>query len=496
MPVVLVLDAGTGGAKCVAIDHAGRIRGRASRRWTYQVVANADVPMVKEYAFDAEEFWTIIGDCARAALRDIKNEEILGVVTTSQREGCVFLDADGREIYAGPNLDSRGFMEGLDILEKLGSSRLYAITGHSAPYIFPIARYLWFRQHDPRPVAQILMINDWIIYRAAGILCSEPSNATESMLFDFRRREWSTEILDLFGIDAALLPPIRSAGARVGTVTSQAAGHLGLPPGTPVHVGGADTQCSLVGAGAIDPGDFAATLGTTSPVQLVVDRPVLDPAENLWAGCHVAPDRWVLESNAGSTGDAYEWLLDLTGGEQEDRYTHAEKLARAAVAGSTFAFVGPRIFDISKLRPDMPGALLFPFPSLQLRPDAGQLLRAVLESIAFAVRANIEQLQTVSGCTPERVRIGGGMSRSDLLAQMLADVSGLPIARARVAESTALGCAVLVCVAAGIYRDVAEAVPSMYSFDVLSPDQKHRDHMNRSYSRWRALYDSLEAISL
>jgi len=496
VPVVLALDAGTGGAQCVAIDHTGRIRGRASRRWTYQVVANATVPMVKEYAFDPKEFWTILGDCSRAALRDVKNEELLAVVTSSQREGCVFLDDAGREIYAGPNLDSRGFMEGLHVLEKLGSSRLYQITGHSAPYIFPIARYLWFREHDQRRVAQLLMINDWIAYRACGARATEPSNATESMLFDFRRRQWSTEILDMFSIDPAILPPVRPAGSRVGAVSTAAASHLGVPIGTPVHAGGADTQCALLGVGAIAAGDVAVTLGTTAPVQLVVDSPLLDPAESLWAGCHVVPDRWVLESNAGGTGDAYEWLLDLVVGDVDDRYARAEALAVAAPSGSIMAFVGPRIFDLNKIRPDLPGALLFPFPSLQLRPDAGQLLRGVLESVAYAVRGNLEQLCVAADVKPTRLKAGGGMSRSGLVVQLLADATGLPVERARLAESTALGCAVLVCIEAGLYGDAAAAVAAMCACDVFTPSSEGRGEMERGYARWRRLYDSLDATSL
>lgn len=497
MPVVLALDAGTGGAKCVAIDERGRIRGRAARRWSYQVEANALVPMVKEYAFDPHEFWTILGDCSRAALSGVKNEEILGIVATSQREGCVFLDDRGREIYAGPNLDSRGFMEGLEVLEKLGAERLYTITGHTAPFIFPLARYLWFRRRDPRPVARILMINDWIVYRACGVAMSEPSNAAESMLFDFRARGWSPEILDLFEVDAAILPAVGASGQRAGETHAAAASHLGVPPGTPVYLGGADTQCALLGVAAVEAGDVAVILGTTSPVQLVVGEPTLDPAINLWAGCHVAPARWVLESNAGSTGDAYEWLLDLTLDDgAADRYDRAEALARAAAPAAVFSFVGPRIFDITKLRPDLPGAVLFPFPSMQLRPDAGQLVRSLFESVAYAVRGNLEQLRAASGPAPARLKIGGGLSRNALLTELLADTTGLEVERTATAESSALGCAMLVCASAGLYADVGEAARAMCSHTAIAPDDAGRQAADAAYHRWRSLYDKLETMSV
>src|SRR5262249_35265269 len=161
------------------------------------------------------------------------------IAATSQREGCVFLDAHGAELYAGPNLDARAFMEGLDVLNTLGAERLYQITGHSAPFIFPIARYLWFRKHATAVVAHLLMINDWLTYRLSGELTAEPSNATESMLFDLRARTWSDEILSTFDISAQILPSMRRSGERVGTLTAAAAASTGLRAGTPVYVGGA-----------------------------------------------------------------------------------------------------------------------------------------------------------------------------------------------------------------------------------------------------------------
>src|SRR5262245_42925608 len=192
--------------------------------------------MVKEYSFDAEAFWQILARCVRAALGQaaVSPSDVIGVATTSQREGCVFLAGDGRELYAGPNLDSRGFMEGLEVLGSLGPQRLYAITGHSAPFIFPLARYLWYRKQGGEAVARILMINDWMSFRLCGAPTAEPSNASESMLFDFRAREWSEEILAHFEVPAGILPPIVASGAAIGTVRADAAAATGLRAGTPV----------------------------------------------------------------------------------------------------------------------------------------------------------------------------------------------------------------------------------------------------------------------
>lgn len=498
MSAIVALDAGTGGAKCTVFDDAGRLLAMHGERWQYTVLANPDVPLVKEYSFDAPAFWDIMGRCVRMALgaAHIAPQDVIGVATTSQREGCVFLDAGGRELYAGPNLDSRGFMEGLEVLGTIGGQRLYEITGHSAPFIFPLARYLWYRKRGGPPVAHILMINDWMTYRLCGVACSEPSNATESMLFDLRRREWSQEILRQFDISAEMLPPVFAPGERVGAVHTAAAATTGLAAGTPVFAGGADTQCALLGAGAIDAGDVAAILGTTTPVQAVVDEPVLDPAANLWAGCHVLPQRWVVESNAGSTGDAYLWLLDLLVPASGDRFARAEELARQEHDSATFTFIGPRVFNLTALRPDMPGGVLFRFPTLQLRPTAGELLRAFLESIAFAVRANAEQIEAVTGSRTTCVIVAGGMSRSDLLVQLIADVAGLPVRRAREVDSTGLGCAILVASGAGLYADAATAAHAMCRHEEIAPNKNRRARSDRAFAKWRELYEGLQNLSV
>jgi autoinducer 2 (AI-2) kinase len=498
MPAIAVFDAGTGGAKCTIFDVTGALRGYHSEPWTYTVCAHRDVPLVKEYAFDPETFWNVLARCMRAALAaaGVNPGEVIGAVATSQREGCVFLAADGRELYAGPNLDSRGFMEGLEVLGSLGQERLYAITGHSAPFIFPLARYLWYRKQGGAPVARILMINDWMSYRLCGEMRAEPSNASESMLFDFRSRAWSEEILTRFDIPAAILPAVVPCGTVIGAVHAPAAAATGLRQGTPVFAGGADTQCALLGAGAVEAGDTAAILGTTTPVQSVVGAPLLDPAGNLWAGCHVVPDRWVLESNGGSTGDAYLWLLDLLVGGEPDRYARAEALAAAAPDGAAYTFIGPRVFDLTRIRPDMPGGILFPFPTLQLRPSAGELLRACLSSIAFAVRANADQVAAVTGRPPAAIIAGGGMTRSPLLMQLLADTCGLPVHRALEPQSTGLGSAMLVAVGAGVYADAARAVRTMCRHEVIAPDAARHEALEAGYRKWRQLYDDLESHSI
>ncbi len=325
------------------------------------------MPHLKGFPFDPEGFWTIAYRCMRGALGEgrIDPARVAGVAATSQRQGCVFLDEKGRELYAGPNMDARAIAEGLAIAERFSIERLHELTGHSAPFLFPLARYLWHRKHTGKDAAHLLMISDWHTYRLTGNLVAEPSNAAESMLFDIRSRDWCQVILREFSIPASVLPPLRRSGEVVGAVTPQAAEATGIPPGTPVFAGGADTQCSLLGSEVSSPGAVGAVLGTTTPVQMVLAEPRIDPQHNLWTGCHVLPDLWVLESNAGDTGGAYLWLLDLVAGRTPDRrelFGPGEGLAAGPSPEGVFGFVGPVVFDLARMTPQSQGEFCFRFP--------------------------------------------------------------------------------------------------------------------------------------
>jgi autoinducer 2 (AI-2) kinase len=263
-----------------------------------------------------------------------------------------------------------------------------------------------------------------------------------------------------------------------------------------VYVGGADTQCSLLGAGAIESHDTGATLGTTMPVQTVMTQPIFDPEATLWAGCHVLPDRWVLESNAGDTGDAYLWLLELvTGGlPRHEMYALGERLAHQHGPSPTMLFIGPSVFNLAKLNPRRPGGIFFPFPAMHIRPDRSTLVRGFLENLAFALRGNLEQLSNVTSQATTQLSVSGGMSRSDALIQTIADVIGVRLRLAEEPESAALGCAILVAGAGNSGIDTA--VSTMVRHREIEPDPERHEQYDAAYRKWCELNSRLDDISL
>jgi sugar (pentulose or hexulose) kinase len=380
-------------------------------------------------------------------------------------------------------------------------ARLHAITGHAPPYIFPLSRFLWYRKHhDASRVAALLMLNDWIAHQLCGARVVEESNACESMLFDVTARAWSDEILDALDVPRAILPPVCPAGTGIGRVTATAAAATGLPEGTPVFAGGADTESALLGGGVVDVGETGAILGTTTPVQTVTDRAILDPAGNLWTSCHVVPGRWVLESNGGDTGGTYRWLLELLyGGTDEDALARAEA-AVAAVADDArhmIAHIGPAIFNLAEMNPFQPAGILFPFPMLHIdRPTRGDLLRGFFENVAFAIRGNCEQIRAVMDAPIPRLWVSGGMTQSPTLLGILAATLQIPLVVGDVPESASLGSAVLGAVGCGLYDDLEEAVAGMVRTHVVEPDDTRGASLELRYQRWREIHATFRSWTI
>ncbi|HLK13007.1 MAG TPA: FGGY family carbohydrate kinase [Candidatus Binatia bacterium] len=501
MDCLVTLDAGTGSGRCVVFDAGGEPLASAQEPFHYGFFTDPDIPFVRGFDLDAAAFWQALARCSRTALAALPPAaRIRGVIATAQREGCVFLDAAGEVLYAGPNLDARAAAEGMEVMEKLGA-RLHRITGHAPPYIFALARYGWFRKrHDATRIATVLMLNDWITYRLSGERGAEPSNASESMLYDVSRRAWSDEILGALDVPREILPTLREAGARVGGVTAAAAAATGIPEGTPVFVGGADTESALLGSGVAEEWQTGAVLGTTTPVQMVTARPIIDPAGNLWTSCHVVPGRWVLESNAGDTGGAYRWLLELFFG-ASDAGAHAA--AEAAMAASpdgdrpVVSHLGPAVFNLGNMNPFQPAGLLFRFPLLHVdRPQRGAILRSFVDNVAFAVRGNCEQITAVAGRPIDALHVSGGLTRSPTLLGALAAAVGVPVDAAVVPESASLGSAILGAVGAGVHPTLGAAIAAMTRSRRVDPGPAARPAVEERYGKWRQVYETLRTWTL
>lgn len=483
------LDAGGRSGRCLLLEVD---RGRtfiAVRPWSHPPVPDGGGWI---FDLDLEALWSALAGAAQQALRaaGARPDEVAGVAVSSMRHTTIVLDAQGRPLLAAPNRDARAAGVAAELAAGRGPE-FARRTGHWPAAPLSAGRLCWLAETDPALAAQahtVLSLNEWIALRLCGQAAADPSQAAETMLFDLTRGEWAWDLIDSLGLPAAIFPRLAPAGACLGEMTAQAAAAFGLAPGTPVAVGGADTQCGLLGAGALAPGDLGVVAGSTTPLQLVTAAPSGDPPQHLWTGRHVVPDLFVLESNAGGMGESLEWIAALLYPEEAEALPRLDAEAAQAPpgAGGLLSSFGAQVFDASNL------GLPFGYLSLShLACGAGaarraHVARAVLEGLAFAVRANAEQLAAAAGAAPRGIWVTGGMSRGETWTKILCAALGQPLSVTRPPEATARGAALCAGVGAGLFGSLAEAVAAIpLRADRLDPSAEAAAAYAEVYPEWQ-----------
>jgi sugar (pentulose or hexulose) kinase len=493
---VIALDAGSGSGRSAVVDLEGTLLGAAAEDWSPHVPENE--PLGSE--FDPQEMWAVLSRTTRQAMEHagVDPRAVRGISATSQRDGVVFLDADGQELLCSSNRDARGVLHAEDIANEFGEI-IYGITGRWPLGLDALAHLWWFRLHSPEVyerIAQICMISDWLTYRLCGELCSEPTNASSSMLFDVVECTWSSELAECLGYRSQLYPPCYRSGEQVGTLTAQAAEALGLPEGIPVAAGAGDSQAACLGCAAFEDGATTAIAGTTMPVQMVLSHPVFDELHRLHLGAHVTPGRWVLESNSGTAGAAYRWFCEAFVGGGTAAYATLEEEMRRTKPGEVLAVMGPQIADFHELAFPPKSTFVFPFlGGMEQPPPRSAFGRAILENVAYAVRGNVEQLAAISGQDVTSLNLCGRLAQSSLFVQIVADVCQQPIHVPVVREASCVGAAICAAVGAGIYRDLPSAAEAMVHWEpIIEPSPVNARAYKGLYRKWTKLFEKARGL--
>jgi autoinducer 2 (AI-2) kinase len=504
MTHLLAIDLGTGSCRAVVFDEDGRQVSIGQREWSHAALPDAPGSRV----FDTSGNWALIGECIREALdrSAIRAEDVTAVSCTSMREGMVLYDADGREIWACPNIDSRAATEAAELVASGDARRLFEQGGDWVSITSP-ARFAWILSHEPdvfKQIARIGMLSDWVIYRLTGRFVTDPSSGSSSNLFDLRSRSWSSSSLSMVGLSPDVVPEVLEPGTIAGPVTARAAAETGLAVGTPVVVGGADTQLGLVGIGVVGAGRLTLVGGSFWQMTVVTDAPLIDPEARVRTLCHAVPGLWMTEGIGFYCGIAMRWYRDAfceaevaeAATRGVDPYTLMEEAADAIPAGSNgVVAIFSNVMDVKRWVQAPPSFVGFDVD----RPEASNrraCIRALEEQAAYASRGHLAIIEELTGRSHDEILFTGGAAKGRLWPQIVADVLGVEIRVPEVKESTALGAAIYAGVGAGLYDDLAEVVARIVRFErTFTPDAADRGAYDEHFDRWTKLYPRLLDLS-
>ncbi len=443
--------------------------------------------------FSPDELWKCVARAIQDGVRaaGLRSGDIAAIAVTSQRQGVAFLDRAGGTLYVGPNVDLRAVFEGASIDDTLAEA-VYRTTGHLPSLFFTPAKLQWWELHHPRlhrRIRRVLTLGAWVAHRLTGEVADVPSLLGEAGLLDVSSRGPATGLLAELGVDTGLLPPLVEEGSAFGGLTREAAGLVGLKPGTPVVLAGPDTQTALLGMGITEPGGVGVVAGWSVPVQMVTGRPAFDNARRTWVGCHVLAGRWVAEANAGDAGGALEMVGRMLGA--PSRTGRLDDLASRAGDGGelTTAFWGPHALDLANPGITM-GGLLTPVPITYNPLHRSHVARASLENVAYAVRECLERVAQVADRQPASVHLSGGMAQGRVFPQLLADVLGTNV-RLHHPRASAIGAALL---AAGKEAANRLAPAAAAQSTGLEPDPRRGSEYEDLYQRWLRLRQRLQEL--
>jgi len=414
----------------------------------------------------------------------------------------VALDSEGRPLRPALLWMDERAHEAAAALTRLGSPHFRYCGGSLSPqWMLPKAR--WLKDHEPDTYARaawLVEATDLLTYRLTGEWTASLDNATAKWNYVRPLGGWPLDVLKAGGLEE--LPDkwprrVLPVGSVVGLLHPAVADATGLTPATLVAQGGIDAHAGMIGLGAIDAGDLALIVGSSTCHMALTSAPVF---ADIWGPYPdaVADGAFLLEGGQTATGSVVQWLLTLTGLAPEDAEGRARALAALECEARHLPPGAQGLLVLDHFQgnrtphkdPHARGALI----GLTLGHSRAHLLRGVYEGVAFGTRAVLENLAT-HGFGLRRLVAGGGGSRSPLWMQIHADVLSRPIELPETPEPMALGAAIWAGLAAGCFRDYREAVRRMVRVrDVVAPVVAVRPAYDVHYARYQEAYERLRDL--
>ena len=490
----LGVDVGTSAAKVLALGLRGERRAQA--RLSYQTQR----PQPGWAEQDPQIWWQTVVQLIRAVVEGLRSQglEVEAVGLTGQMHGPVLLGSKG-ELLSPCMLwmDTRAEAEAAALASSIGEQRLLTLAGNPSVAAFPAAKLLWLRQHRPelyRAIRMILMPKDYIGFCLTGQYGTDPSDASGTLLYDLRAGQWCETLIEAVGLPRTVLPTVLPCSTTLlGNVTEAAARQTGLRAGTPVFVGAGDLATAALGNGLVRPGQVAITLGTAGQLLFHLERWPETLLGEFYFFAHALPGAYLGLGTVPTGGAALQWLARLlTGEEQLSEATLTELLSRAedvppGAQGLIFlpylAGTGTPYLDYHAR-----GA----FIGLTGAHGQGELVRAVLEGVAYALYDSLKLLQA-KNFPVQDIRVAGGAVKLPLWMQIQADIYDYPLTPVCTLEASCIGACLLAAVGCGHFRDLIQACETIVKVkEPVAPRASVSKYYQMGYKIFRQLYAQLQ----
>ena len=491
--LLMGIDVGTFSSKGALCTPRGEVL--ASR----QVEHGMSVPRPGWAEQDADGVWWADVCAISRALLDgtgISPDDVAAVGVSALGPDLVPLDAAGRALRPAIlyGIDTRADREIAELNARFGEGEMFELSGMALSSQALGPKILWLRRNEPQIYAQTRYLHtasSFLAHRLSGEYVLDPLTAAfYNPLFDYRAGNWSDRWRAEIVGDVAL-PRLAWPGEPVGEVTAQAARETSLRAGTPVTVGGLDVLPEAISVGTLRPGELMLVYGTTACMVLVLDQPTPNPT--MWLSPYAFPGTYCLIAGMATTGALTRWFRDhfaplemeAQAGGGPNAYAALTALAAEAPPGSEGLVILP--YFSGERTPLNDSQARGVIAGLSLSHGRGHLYRAILEATAYGLAHNLEEMRSTGG-TPRRVVAAGGGAQSDLLLQIVSDVTGLE----QDVPAQTLGA----CYGDAFFAGLAAGLVSLAQFSQewvqierhFAPNEERRELYQAYYRVYRRLY--------
>lgn len=438
---------------------------------------------------DPQMWW----DNAKLAVRRVTADagaaadEVKAIGISYQMHGLVCVDKDLHALR--PSIiwcDSRAVPYGEKAFGDLGAERCLSHLLNS-PGNFTAAKLAWVKENEPetyRKIYKVMLPGDYIAMRLSGTVSTTVSGLSEGMFWDFKQHRVADFLMDYYGFDPSLIADIVPTFAVQGEVSSAAADELGLKAGTPITYRGGDQPNNALSLNVLNPGEIAATAGTSGVVYGVLGEVNYDPQSRVNTFAHVNHSQEQTRLGVllciNGTGILNAWVhRNIT---PDISYAEMNDLAATVPIGSEGVSIIPfgngaeRVLENKEVGCSVSG-LNFN------RHSKAHLVRAAQEGIVFSFCYGMEIMQQM-GMDIRKIHAGrANMFLSPLFRNTLAGVSGATIELYDTDGS--VGAAKGAGIGAGIYANADEAFATLEKLEVIAPDTSKAAEYRAAYDLWK-----------
>lgn len=452
---VLAIDLGTSSVRAMIVDEKGGIICKEQTKYDVMIVSNYMQEQSPDEIYG--HFVSTVKTCVARA--GIQTENLKAIAFSSQMYNVFPIDCQGRPLY---NMilwsDSRSEEQAERLAMIYGKNYLYESTGCPLNSMYPLSKIMWLREHEEeigKKTWKYISIKEYIIAKMTGKYIVDYSMAAATGIFNIHTMQWDNKALGVLGISETQFSEPVSGLACFDFVNEKLREELGLPEGIQVVSAGGDGPMAQIGSGAYEEGCINMDLGTSGAARVITHQPIVDGEQRMWTYA-VSEDSWVYGGILSNAGNGYNWLIrniaEFAYAKSLDEIFEvvAKKIAKLPPARDDLLFIPYLIKCRSPYWDDKVKATIYGLTHEHTFVD---IVKSYLESIGFDMFSLVNIINEQVKVRP-RIILTGGLAKSEIICQLLADILGKEIVTLKSSEGSIMGAAIFGMRAVGVLENL------------------------------------------